>query len=64
MNIKRIFGALLTALGIGGLIYTAVVFANTAGGTRDIKELIIYGVLGLVFFVSGISLVRTTKDES
>lgn len=64
MNIKRIFGALLTALGIGGLIYTAVVFTNTSGGTRDIKELIIYGVLGLVFFVSGISLVRTTKDES
>jgi hypothetical protein len=64
MNLKRIFGALLTALGIGGLIYTAVVFANTSGGTGDIKELIIYGVLGIVFFVSGISLVRTTKDES
>lgn len=64
MNIKRIFGALLTALGIGGLIYTAVVFADTSGGTRDIKELIIYGVLGIIFFVSGISLVRTTKDES
>lgn len=64
MNLKRIFGALLTALGIGGLIYTAVVFASTAGDTRDIKTLIIYGVLGIVFFISGISLVRTTKDES
>ena len=64
MNLKRIFGALLTALGIGGLIYTAVVFSSTSGDTRDIKALIIYGVLGIVFFVSGISLVRTTKDES
>lgn len=64
MNLKRIFGALLTALGIGGLIYTAVVFTNTSGSERDIKALIIYGVLGIVFFVSGISLVRTTKDES
>ena len=64
MNLKRIFGALLTALGIGGLIYTAVVFSSTSGGTGDIKELIIYGVLGIVFFISGISLVRTTKDES
>lgn len=64
MNLKRIFGALLTALGIGGLIYTAVVFTDTAGSERDIKQLIIYGVLGIVFFVSGISLVRTTKDES
>ena len=64
MNLKRIFGALLTLLGVGGLIYTAVVFVNTSGGTRDIKALIIYGVLGIVFFTAGISLVRTTKDES
>ncbi|UQD56681.1 hypothetical protein [Flavobacterium sp. K5-23] len=64
MNLKRIFGALLTALGIGGLIYTAVVLTNTTGNTEDIKKLIIYGILGIVFFTSGISLVRTTKDES
>lgn len=64
MNLKRIFGALLTVLGIIGLIYTAILFVNTAGGTRDIKALIIYGILGFIFFISGISLVRTTKDES
>lgn len=64
MNLKRIFGALLTGLGIAGLIYTAVIFTNTQGATKDVKDLIIYGVLGIVFFVSGISLVRTIKDES
>lgn len=64
MNLKRIFGALLTILGIGGLIYTAVLFAHTSGGMRDIKGIIIYGVLGVIFFIAGISLVRTTKDES
>jgi hypothetical protein len=64
MNIKRIFGALLTVLGIAGLIYAAVVFINTSGGTRSIKTLVIYGLLGLIFFIAGISLVRTTKDES
>lgn len=64
MNIKRIFGALLTILGIGGLIYTAVVFTDTTGSTHDVKELIIYGVLGMLFFGSGISLVRSTIDES
>ncbi|MGO4822271.1 MULTISPECIES: hypothetical protein [unclassified Flavobacterium] len=64
MNLKRIFGALLTALGIGALIYDAVVFSNTSGGTQDIKSLIIYGILGLIFFSAGISLVRTTKDEA
>lgn len=64
MNIKRIFGALLTALGIGGLIYDAVIFTNTSGSDRDIRALIIYGILGTVFFIAGISLIRTTKDES
>jgi uncharacterized membrane protein len=64
MNLKRIFGALLTILGIAGLIYAAVLFVNNSGGTRDIKSLVIYGILGLIFFISGISLIRTTKDEA
>lgn len=64
MNLKRIFGAVLTVLGIVGLIYTAILFANSAAGANDIKAMIIYGILGLIFFASGISLVRTTKDEA
>jgi uncharacterized membrane protein len=64
MNIKRIFGALLTVLGIGSLIYAAVLFVNTTGGTRDVKTLTTFGILGLVFFIPGISLIRTTKDEA
>ena len=63
MNVKRIFGVILTLLGIVGLIYTAVLFAGTKGGNQDIKAIIIYGILGLVFFTAGIGLVRTTKDE-
>jgi hypothetical protein len=51
-------------LGIAGMIYTAIIAVNTSGGVRDVRALIIYGVLGLIFFASGISLVRTTKDES
>ena len=64
MNLKRIFGALLTVLGIGSLIYAAVLFTITSGGTRDIKSLIIFGALGLIFFIAGIGLIRTTKDEA
>lgn len=64
MNLKRIFGALLTLLGIGGLIYAAVLYVNASGDTNDVKALVIYGILGLLFFIAGISLVRTTKDES
>ena len=64
MNLKRIFGALLTVLGIAGLIYAAVLFVNSSGGELKIKALLIYGVIGLLFFFAGISLVRTTKDEA
>lgn len=61
MNIKRVFGTILTVLGIIGLIYAAVTFANSSAGSR---VLITYGVLGFIFFVSGLGLVRTTKDEA
>ena len=63
MNIKRIFGSILTVLGICGLIYTAILFVNTQGGNKDVRALVMYGILGLVFFIAGIGLIRTTKDE-
>jgi hypothetical protein len=61
MNLKRIFGGLLTCLGIGGLIYGAVMFATDS---NDYKSLLVFGLLGLGFFIAGISLIRTTKDEA
>ncbi|MBC8046902.1 MAG: hypothetical protein H7Y00_08915 [Fimbriimonadaceae bacterium] len=64
MNLKRIFGAILTVLGIIGLIYAAIIFVNGSGGTYDVKALTIYGVLGFIFFIAGIGLVRATKDEA
>ncbi len=64
MNLKRIFGAILTLLGIVGLIYAAFLFVNTSTGTRNIKTLVTYGIIGVIFFISGIGLIKTTKDES
>ncbi len=64
MNLKRIFGGILTTAGIVGLIYGAVLFMNTGGAQRDIRGIIIFALLGIVFFITGISLIRTTKDES
>lgn len=64
MNLNRIFGAILTILGIAGLIYVAVLFVNASGVSKDIKAIVIYCILGLLFFIAGIGLVRTTKDES
>ncbi len=61
MNLKRIFGALLTILGIGGLIYAGVMFVQDSNA---IKTLLVFGLLGLGFFIAGISLIRTTKDEA
>lgn len=64
MNIKRIFGAVLTVLGIASLIYAAVIFVNNTDSMQNVKVLATFGVLGLIFFISGIGLVRTTKDEA
>jgi hypothetical protein len=59
MNLKRTFGTILTILGIIGLIYSAVGFVQGTGTTR---ALIVYGILGLIFFLTGISLIRDTRD--
>jgi len=64
MNIKRIFGSVLTMLGIASLIYTAVLFTSSSDNTHAVKSLITFGVLGFVFFISGIGLIRMIKDEA
>jgi uncharacterized membrane protein len=61
MNVKRIFGTILTILGIIGLIYAGWGFVQHSNSTR---ELIVVGIIGIIFFVSGIGLVRNTKDEA
>lgn len=64
MNLKRTFGFILTLLGIAGMIYTAMVFSRSSTDNNSIKTLVIYGVLGVIFFVSGIGLIKNTKDEA
>ena len=61
MNVKRTFGTILTILGIIGLIYAGWGFVKHSLQSR---ELIVAGIIGLIFFVSGIGLVKNTKDES
>jgi len=64
MNLKRIFGTILTVLGIAGLIYTAYLTVTLGENNQTLKTALVYGILGLVFFISGIGLIKTTKDES
>ncbi|MBN9298647.1 MAG: hypothetical protein J0I41_16695 [Filimonas sp.] len=61
---KRMFGIILTILGIVGLILAAVNFLNGGGGAYNIKTIIIYAILGAVFFFAGIGLLRNTRDKA
>lgn len=61
---KKVFGIILTILGIAGLIAAAMSFVNSSGGSYNIKMIIVYLILGLIFFFSGIGLMKTTKDRS
>lgn len=61
MNLKRTFGLILTILGIVGLIYAAVGFIQNSEGA---KQLIVFAILGVIFFFTGISLVRGTADQA
>ena len=56
------FGVILTILGIGGLIYAAVLFMNHGGG--GYRSLAVYGILGAIFFFTGIGLIKTTRDDA
>jgi len=65
MNMKRTFGALLTILGIVGIIWGAYAFLMGGDGVAVGKfSAAIPFIIGLIFFFAGISLVKTTKDES
>jgi predicted Na+-dependent transporter len=60
---KRILGIIFSLLGATGLILAAVNFVNGGEGTRNIKSIIIYAILGAIFFFAGVGLVRSTKDK-
>lgn len=60
---KRIMGIILSLLGVAGLIAAAVKFLHGSGGQYNVKEILIYGLLGAVFFFAGIGLVRNTRDK-
>jgi uncharacterized membrane protein len=59
MNLKRTFGFVLTVLGIIGLIYTGIQVIQHNGNATT---LIVVGVIAILFFFSGIGLVKNTKD--
>jgi uncharacterized membrane protein len=61
MNLKRTFGAILTTLGIIGLIYGGYMFIQDS---KNVQPLVVVAVISIIFFFSGIGLVRNTRDEA
>ena len=60
---KRVIGIILTFLGIIGLIMAGINFMNGGEGVRSVKSIIIYALLGAIFFFAGIGLIRNTRDR-
>jgi hypothetical protein len=41
----------------------AIGFMNGGEGSRHIRSIAVYGILGAIFFFAGIGLVRNTTDK-
>jgi uncharacterized membrane protein len=61
---KRVFGIILTVLGIVGIILAAINFMQGGASMKNVKEITVYGIIGLIFFFAGIGLIRTTRDKA
>ena len=61
---KRVLGMILALVGVVGLILAGINFINGGANTHNIKQIILYGVLGAIFFFAGIGLIRNTRDKA
>jgi hypothetical protein len=61
---KRILGIILAILGVLGLVLAAIGFLHGGDTSRHIKSIVVFGLLGAVFFFAGIGLVRNTNDKA
>ena len=57
MNQIKILGAVHTFMGTAALVYAAILLSYLSGGPNEIRAIIIYSILGILFFVSGIVFV-------
>jgi uncharacterized membrane protein len=61
---KRTLGVILALLGMVGLVLAGVNFMNGGTDTHNIKQIILYGILGCIFFFAGVGLLRNTRDKA
>ncbi len=62
MHLKSIFGTILTIIGVIGLIYGAYLFLTEENS--DWKTIVVAFLLGLIFFSSGLGLIKRTNDKN
>jgi uncharacterized membrane protein len=61
MNVKRTFGTILTLLGIIGLLYAGT--SIIAHGS-NLTTIAVIAIIAILFFFTGIGLIKNTKDEA
>jgi hypothetical protein len=60
---KRLFGVIITILGITGLLLAAYNLVQFKTATNhNVMSVVIYSIQGILFFFAGIGLVRNTQD--
>ena len=68
MNLKRTFGSILTILGIIFIIWASFAFMQGGSSVGNVSvgkwNSIVPFIVGLLFFGSGIGLIKGTKDEA
>ncbi len=68
MDLKKIFGAVLTVLGIGMVLFACAAFLSdgrpTLGFSVTKGESAVPFVVGLVFLLAGVSLIRSTETRN
>jgi uncharacterized membrane protein len=60
---KKLFGVIMTILGITGLIMAFLNFVSVdIEANHGVLSFAIYSILGFLFFFAGIGLIRNTRD--
>ena len=60
---KKLFGVIITLLGVTGLILATYNLVNSISATNHSLILVaIYSIQGILFFFGGIGLIRNTRD--
>lgn len=61
---KKVWGLILSILGVLWLIVADFHFINGDGGLKYINEIFFYGFVGAILFFLGFRILRATSHES